>query len=97
MLCSSTIFGQTTIWFEGFETYGDNATTPQNNNTANASNDWYLTDGSSNNTDKWRVEDDYGSITGNRLFAGEDTDGQVIWTTEVIDISSFTNILAKPC
>ncbi len=78
-------YSQTTIWSEDFEGYNDGDTVALDNNSANSSPDWSYGPGS-------QVNKVFATqpINGNLSFYHRQ--GTSTWTTEVIDISSFTNV-----
>ena len=86
LFLSNQLFSQTTIWSEDFSGYLDGTTTGANNNTENPANDW-TTDRSALSLG---LTDNF-DVTGG-VFTINDTDGEGVWTSEVIDISSYTGV-----
>ena len=78
---------QTTIWSEDFETgYSDNDLTAQDNNLP-AGADWTVT-----GTATSKTVNDNGSPNGVYQYRIQGDDNTVIWTTEVITITGYTNV-----
>jgi hypothetical protein len=84
--------GPSSIWFEGFETYADNATVAVDNNSVNPSVDWTLEPIAGTGT-SLRVENNY-VLDGTRSLVGRNTGAGISkeWTSEVIDISPYENV-----
>lgn len=78
---SFNVFGQTTIWFEDFESYGNGTQNGAGTGTSTAT--WSTNDGDVD------IQDNGGS----KVIRGQNTDNNnAAWTTATIDISSFTNV-----
>jgi len=85
ILIGSTVNAQTTIWSENFESYVDGSTVAVDNNTANPAIDWSFGSGST-------INKVFGTnpISGSLSFYNRK--GTSTWTTEVIDISAYTDV-----
>ncbi len=85
---SGGVNGQVTLWSVDFETgYSDNDQTAQDNNSPTGV-DWTKTGTPSN---WWRVES-ANVISGTLSMSGRNTDGDMTWTSESIDLTGYTNI-----
>ena len=84
--------GSVTLWSEDFESYADNAGgggAGGADNQGAAGVDWTNDNGGSD--DYWRVESD-NAIAGSRSFSGKETDGNVDWYSEIIDITGYSSV-----
>jgi len=83
--------GPDPIWTEDFESYNDNETTAADNNTADVGVDWTIEPGAAS---FFRVESTY-LIDGTRSMVTRNTGAGISksWTSEVVDISAYDNIL----
>lgn len=92
LLASYSVFAQTTIWSEDFESYADNSTTAVDNNTSDVGVDWTAQNMGSTGS-SFQVEAE-AQINGARVFRARNT-GQGVsktWLSESIDISGYENI-----
>ncbi|QLG44230.1 proprotein convertase P-domain-containing protein [Costertonia aggregata] len=80
-ILSSIGYGQTTIWEEDFESYGNGTSTGAGSGASTAT--WSTNDG----------DIDVRTISGNKVLRGSDTrNTSARWTTNPIDISGYTNV-----
>ncbi len=82
-------FGQAVIWQEDFSPYSNNTTTA-GDNLPSPSGDG-LTDWAINTSGSSHIPPGHFSVQGNQ-FEGYDTQGEVVWTSQVIDISGSSRV-----
>lgn len=89
-----TGYGQTVVWFEGFESYSDGDVVAADNNSNDAGADWTLVN-TALNAGTFQVQNS-NSITGSNSFSANRANGYAlngsIWTSEVIDVSAYSVI-----
>lgn len=85
ILFGHTAIAQTTIWSEDFESYADGDTLAVNNNTVNPDIDWSFGAGSS-------VNKVFATNPISGFLSFYHRQGISTWTTESIDISSYSNV-----
>lgn len=84
LILSSRVYTQATIWLEDFSSEATGATIGNNDNTANPAADWTTSCATCNLGSEFRVD-------GNQ-FHVENTDELATWTSEVIDITGYTDV-----
>jgi hypothetical protein len=89
-----TGYGQTVVWFEGFESYSDGDVVAADNNSNDAGADWTLVN-TALNAGTFQVQNS-NSLTGSNSFSANRANGYSvngsIWTSEVIDVSAYSVI-----
>lgn len=90
LLLSANVSGQVTIWSEDFESYADPSTVAVDNNSDDAGADWSRANAAVSGS--FQVSG-ANAITGLRSWNGTrcdvDATNGSIWTTEVVDVSSY--------
>ena len=76
------------IWSEDFENYSSGTTTASDYNNPPVGVDWVIQGGGGTS---FEVRDNH-LINGSKSFVAKNTDGEKIWETETIDISSYSDV-----
>ena len=90
----NTTFGQETIWTEDFESYTDDSGITGIGNSGDypaSVSKWSLDVSSADLQDvnDWFMVHE---VSSNKNLEGQDTGGEAIWTSELIDISQYANV-----